>query len=693
MHPSRLQWHPKFKVYTLENQGVLLNSEKLPLFLSQAKYPNLMGIGSKSPNNSPKDWQLISSFIKQGLLTHGENHHTYVKDRSLTTSSGTLGNHRWVSISRTSLAYQKHWLDLIESIAYQITNPVLFILTDDPLDSRVEELIKSEMPFLLLKVTGEDLWISPLVRNQAFRYWKALQQRILHNAPVLQLIRRLFPEEDHFLPFEEPQELSLDTEKEIKKGLSFQLNNDPSSLLVLPVSTNQLEKHPLQLSYQSTRDFTHQLLQPVILESCPDNFHADGGSRSISPEETVEAIRPFISPICGLITHLDQHKATKNQPVKIFTSAFFQTPSPASLQDLDNSSFVQSCMGKGVSEIQSQASALCEALERYGALYHGNEPYTEAQPNELKGRYYSYQQLAPFSDNQYAKFDDSSDKSLRPQSPKKYDDSSIPWSQVWSLTNKEAVYLPFSTCFRHCPTSSVEFGKWHSNGCAAGNTKEEAILQGLFELLERDAVGLWWYHKRCYPAIDLNLIDPDFRQPLHDSLHPTHHYWVLNLTVDTGVTVAVAIGQNKATGKFSFGFGCHLDSGLAAQRALTELCQLIPIRDQEGAYFNFDAVPDEPFMHPHDRKVSQKALFSPSGDIREDIEVLIAHLETLGLETLVLDYSRDPLPVKTVKVVVPGLCHIWPQFGNPRLYQALPAGDRSPVMAIEEYLNPLPLYI
>jgi hypothetical protein len=40
-----------------------------------------------------------------------------------------------------------------------------------------------------------------------------------------------------------------------------------------------------------------------------------------------------------------------------------------------------------------------------------------------------------------------------------------------------------------------------SNGNAAGNTLEEAILQGFFELVERDAMALWWYNRLRKPGV------------------------------------------------------------------------------------------------------------------------------------------------------------------------------------------------
>ena len=34
-----------------------------------------------------------------------------------------------------------------------------------------------------------------------------------------------------------------------------------------------------------------------------------------------------------------------------------------------------------------------------------------------------------------------------------------------------------------------------TNGHASGNTLEEAILQGFLELVERDALAIWWYNQ------------------------------------------------------------------------------------------------------------------------------------------------------------------------------------------------------
>jgi ribosomal protein S12 methylthiotransferase accessory factor YcaO len=63
--------------------------------------------------------------------------------------------------------------------------------------------------------------------------------------------------------------------------------------------------------------------------------------------------------------------------------------------------------------------------------------------------------------------------------------------RVWSLTRQEFRYLPTAYCY-YGPAGQRqdEFCRADSNGSAAGNSLEEAILQGFLELVERDCVAL-----------------------------------------------------------------------------------------------------------------------------------------------------------------------------------------------------------
>jgi ribosomal protein S12 methylthiotransferase accessory factor len=68
-------------------------------------------------------------------------------------------------------------------------------------------------------------------------------------------------------------------------------------------------------------------------------------------------------------------------------------------------------------------------------------------------------------------------------------------------------------------------------------------------------------------------------------------------------------------------------------------------------------------------------------------------MRAVGHEVIVHDYSRPDIALATVKVVVPGACHIWPERANPRLLAVPPAlGWRSEALT-EEALNPCDLYV
>lgn len=283
----------------------------------------------------------------------------------------------------------------------------------------------------------------------------------------------------------------------------------------------------------------------------------------------------------------------------------------------------------------------------------------------------------PYSEQQYQCFNDSSHPDFRlKEAVKPYDDSAIHWLPCWSLTHNESIYLPLSLCFGNTPFDDEQFGRWHSNGCAAGNTLEEAILQALFELIERDATGIWWYNQVTCPLFDLSRLDQEHLDKLTQTLAPTdvseaqaHDFWVLDVTNDIGIPVMVAIGKNKSTGGWVMGFGCHLIPELAAQRALTELCQLMPIRNQDSASFDFEAIVEGAYLYGDSDKKTLPYLITDSEDIKQDIFNIVTALDTLGFETVALDYSRSHIPLNTAKVFVPGLSHIWPQLANQRLYQ------------------------
>ena len=154
----------------------------------------------------------------------------------------------------------------------------------------------------------------------------------------------------------------------------------------------------------------------------------------------------------------------------------------------------------------------------------------------------------------------------------------IEWSPVWSLRDGR---------FKHVPTSLLYFfysgpAAFHadSNGCAAGNTLEEAIVQGFLELVERDAYAIWWYNRLRRPAVDLSHFNDSYVRDLQSQLAETgRKLWVLDVTSDLGVPTYVAILHWMQNGQenIEFGSGAHFDPRIAMLRTLTELNQFLSI--------------------------------------------------------------------------------------------------------------------
>lgn len=514
----------------------------------------------------------------------------------------------------------------------------------------------------------------------------------LSNHPILQFI------ENNNIKLKKPIRISRSLFEQIQNTKLIEEAVDRVALsdeaIVLEVSLIELSKteHLLPELVKEPFSLLSTAKSNLNLKSLPCKFNKDGGSRAIPPSETLDKLKPFISDKLGLVTHIEELKLTDKHPIKIFRTGFYKGIHTE--LGPHNPSFVQICLGKGVDPIQSKVSAVCEAIERKNAQFQGTEYYKFCKADELNERHVSFHALLPYSDNQYANFADSrSYDSKRKQAVLPHDSKPVNWFKVWSLTEQQHVYVPLVCCFANTPFEDKKYGFWHSNGCAAGNYLEEALLQGLFELIERDAIAIWWYNKINSPSYNILTQKNKYLSDLGDTINESHDFWVLNITNDIKVPVMAAIAKSKKDGGFIFGFGCHLSPEMAAQRALTELCQLIPIRDQNEAPFDFDAVLDESYLYPTTTEEKKDYLQTEGNNITDDLISIQNHLESQGFELLAFDYTRKISPIYTAKVFVPGLCHIWPQLGNKRLYDTpVRMGWRQETLN-EQTINQQGLYI
>jgi ribosomal protein S12 methylthiotransferase accessory factor len=331
--------------------------------------------------------------------------------------------------------------------------------------------------------------------------------------------------------------------------------------------------------------------------------------------------------------------------------------------------------GKGSTAEQGEASALMEAIERYSGIFQGDEIRMERRFVDFApGEAIAPNEVQLFSEAQFQGRHTQPDDSH--PVPEPLDPSTrTEWSPAWSFRDKR---------FRYLPTGLLYFfyGGFHtdSNGCAAGNTREEAIVQGFLELVERDAYAIWWYNRLQRVEVDLKQFEDSYVRDLQSQLADGgRRLWVLDITSDLGVPTYVAITHWMQNGheNIEFGSGSHFDRRIALLRSLTELSQFMAIGAMGGASGEkptLDGVTplrldDYQFLIPCNNSIVPPApSLKVHDNTRDQVNACIEIATRAGYDFLVLDQTRPDVEVPVVRVLVPGLRHFYRRYGPGRLY-------------------------
>src|SRR5262249_41624561 len=187
-----------------------------------------------------------------------------------------------------------------------------------------------------------------------------------------------------------------------------------------------------------------------------------------------------------------------------------------------------------------------------------------------------------------------------------------------------------------------------SNGCAAGNTLEEAIVQGFLELVERDAYAIWWYNRLQRAEVDLSqFVDPYIRDLKIQLAEIGRRLWLLDVTSDLGIPsfVTVAHCTENSQEYVDFGSGSQFDARIAALRAMTELNQFLSIglmgrRNQSPSSQAADSDGSPPF------RLQDHVYLTPSGApvVRPDFDSTFGRLNTREQLTACIDLAHPHAP-------------------------------------------------
>lgn len=608
---------------------------------------------------------------------------------------------------------------------------LLVVLVDDYLRPELATLnaaaLSSGRPWMLVKPTGAVLWVGPIFRPDQTGCWACLAQRLAGNREVETYLQKRRGSDEPFLVARAALPATVQTAAQLAAtqiviwlalGANPQLEGQIQTLELpgMTAGRHHLTRRPQCPACGDPSLMAANGAQPVALHSRPKLYVADGGHRGASPEQTVARLGSHISAITGVVSFLERLPADEERFLHVYVAGHNFAYAQMNLRFL-RKALRSKAAGKGMSDAQARASALCEAIERYSGRFQGDEPRIRASARELGDAAIHPNAVMGYSETQYEQRQQWNARGLSFQLvPTPFDeDAAIEWTPYWSLTEGRHKYLPTAFSYFSYPHSpETFFAGADSNGNAAGNSLEEAILQGFFELTERDAAAIWWYNRLRRPSVDLSSFGEPYLGELQARYtHLSRELWVLDIGNDLGIPTFAAISRrtDKPAEDILFAFGSHFDARIALLRALTELNQFLPAvmhmpADGSGAY-QFDdpesirwwktaRLKDNLYLAPHPHLPARRASDYErrwTDDVRDDVRTCQAIVEGQGMELLVLDQTRPDIGLPVAKVVVPGLRHFWARFAPGRLYDVPVKLGWLKAPTAEDQLNPTPIFI
>lgn len=281
--------------------------------------------------------------------------------------------------------------------------------------------------------------------------------------------------------------------------------------------------------------------------------------RSVREEETEQLLQTTLKNT-GLDIVINQvHDSILNDIIPVFDSTLKathknQTPYLFSTQESH---------GKGLDRKQAYFSAAFEIFERLSARFFGEKEILRASYDKVKKNAFN--------------LDLFDSRILNRETPLEVFDPKEPvdWVMGYSLIDKKEKLVPASfaffspVCFRGCITQNS------TSGLAAGATLEDAIIQGIYELIEHDAWAIGQANRIKLPILDRNTSSNDeLLEKISKIENEGFKIITRDYTTDIGLPVfRTWISSGDYTNYATSGFGASLDPEIAFERSVTEAVQ------------------------------------------------------------------------------------------------------------------------
>ncbi len=380
----------------------------------------------------------------------------------------------------------------------------------------------------------------------------------------------------------------------------------------------------------------------IVFNDCFKRFTTDQ-DKAVQPEDT---LKYFYQQVKSLnIKFLNEVKRIDTGRLDI--PVFFSVCG----EDVTKLTGTKKQMGKGASPIQAEASACMELAERFSFF-----SFKENPENFIEGDYEEMRQagypVMPVSFLLTSVHDDTTSENLVEQLL-----SNIPMQWTWgtNITTGEDVLIPFSWFY-----AINEF-----NGPSAGNTIEEAALQGICEVVERHVCSVINREKIETARIDLDSFSDEVSKDLVAKFRKHNiELYANDFSLNTGICTIGALAIDRSTfpvkSEIVYTAGTTPDPEKAFIRAVTEIAQLAGDFHTESNYVASGlpkplSMDEMVYMVKNSKQTVADNLINLSdNNFKTEVENCVAALKNIGMEVFMLNATHPELNIPVMYTIIPG---------------------------------------
>jgi ribosomal protein S12 methylthiotransferase accessory factor len=305
-------------------------------------------------------------------------------------------------------------------------------------------------------------------------------------------------------------------------------------------------------------------------------------------------------------------------------------------------------MGKGATPLQAEASAVMELAERFSFFSFCKNP-----DNFFVDTYRNLQNRAiPFEMIAQSVHDDSENLDA---SKKIFENIPLKWTKAFNLTLNQEVLIPFNWFY-----TINEF-----NGPSAGNCIEEALLQGISEIVERHVSSVVNHNQLKVPAVNPDsATDPMVVEMLKKYRRAGIKLYLSDFSLDTGIPSIGVLAYDPANfpekSEIVWTAGTTPDPEKALSRALTEVAQLAGDFNTSSNYVasglpKFSSIDQADFIINPGKQVDIGSLPQLADDnIKVEIQNCLSALANKNMEVIVVNTMHPLLEIPAFYTIIPG---------------------------------------